>query len=104
MRDEDFTMEKLRIREDLSILTTEVRLTNAKMDDNLSKLNILITGNGHPETGISYRLAKIEETELKHKEEKEARRGLVTAGVSFASIIIAGVITDWVSRIMFHHH
>lgn len=95
-RDEDFTVEKLQIREDLTKLMTEVRLTNAKVDDNLSKLNQIITGNGHPEEGHAFRLAQIEVNDKK-------RQGHFAALVSAGTVVVLGVVTDWISRLFFHH-
>lgn len=95
-RDDDFTIEKMKVREDLTSLMTEVRLTNIKIDENIKKLNEIITGNGHPETGHAFRLAQVEVNDKK-------RQGYMTAIFSTLGLIVTGVITDWISRIFFHH-
>lgn len=92
LRDEDFTLEKLKIREDLTILMAEVRETN----NCVKNLNTVVFGNGNPEKGHAFRLAKVEDS---NKTREKHMAGILGAG----GLIITGVITDWISRIFFHH-
>lgn len=92
----EFNLEKLKIREDLSALITEVRLNNKILTDNVKALNEIVTGNGSPEKGHTIRIAKLEYLE----EKKQSHMTWIWGTLGLA---ISTFIADLIHRIFFHH-
>lgn len=88
----DYTLEKLRISERIGVLETKI---DSLVDSNKAALHIL-TGNGHPEEGVVFRLKSLETSKKAHDS-----RFAWSAGT--AGLVVAGVLTDWLNRFIFHH-
>lgn len=101
--DKDFTLEKLKLREDVTSLMTEVRisnenykLTNEKIEKNITRLTEIITGNGHPEQGLAFRIVQIESKE-------DGKKQNSTALWTFISSLGVLVVADFIHRAFFSH-
>lgn len=94
----ELSLEKMKINDRL----TAVEITNTQMMiklDSLIKINetalVMLTGNGHPEQGIAFRMAQMESKE-------EGKKQNSTALWTFLSSLGVLVIADWVHRFLFH--
>lgn len=95
----DLSLEKMKISDRL----TALEITNTQMVikmDNLIKSNetigFILTGNGHPEEGLYFRVAQIESKEAGKKQNSKALW-------TFLSSLGVLVIADWVHRFFFPH-
>jgi hypothetical protein len=95
----DLSLEKMKISDRL----TSLEITNTQMIvkmDALIKSNdtigIILTGNGHPESGLSFRVKEIEAKEIGKKQNSKALW-------TFLSSLGVLVMADWIHRFFSSH-
>jgi hypothetical protein len=92
------TLEKMKVNERL--ISMEARLismevnVNTLLETNKTAL-IILTGNGHPEDGLAFRVKQIESKE-------EGKKQNSTALWTFLSSLGVLVIADFIHRTFFH--
>lgn len=88
----DFTLEKMKVNERLASMETKI---DALVQANNTAL-VILTGNGHPEDGLAFRVKLIESQEAGKKQNS-------TALWTFLSSLGVLVIADFIHRLFFSH-
>lgn len=92
----EFNLEKLEIRKDLTALMTEVKLTNGLVMENIKVLNEIVKGNGDPTKGHTYRIAKLEDKE-------ESRKGHMKWMWGTLGLAVSSFFADIAQRFFLNH-
>lgn len=88
----EFTLEKMKVNERLASMEAKIDIL---IESNKTAL-VILTGNGHPENGIVFRVAQIESKE-------EGKKQNSTALWTFLSSLGVLVIADFIHRSFFSH-
>lgn len=92
------TLEKMKLNDRLismeaKMISMEVNI-GSLLDAN-NKALVILTGNGHPEDGLAFRVKQMESKE-------DGKKQNSTALWTFLSSLGVLVIADWVHRAFFH--
>lgn len=86
------TLEKMKINERLSSMEAKL---DTLVESNKTAL-VILTGNGHPEQGLAFRVSLIESKE-------DGKKQNSTALWTFLSSLGVLVIADFIHRLFFNH-